>query len=208
MPVLINFKICDNAEECYGIDVCPTKAFYWDDNVKTISIDETKCTNCGMCESACSVGAIHVARTSEEYTRIKKEIAEDPRKASDLFVDRYGAQPVHPAYLVTEKEFQVQVLEAAKFTVVEVLNHDSIQCLLHSVPIKDLFKGVDIKYRKLEAKSESLLKKYKVDELPALLFFRDGKLVGRIEGYYDIRKKKWLFEEAGKILKRYAKIIR
>ena len=30
MAVLINFKICDNAKECNGIEVCPTGALSWD----------------------------------------------------------------------------------------------------------------------------------------------------------------------------------
>ena len=33
---------------------------------------------------------------------LKKEIDEDSRKASDLFVDRYGATPIHPAFLINE----------------------------------------------------------------------------------------------------------
>ena len=31
MSVLINFKICDNAEVCGGIEVCPTGALSWDE---------------------------------------------------------------------------------------------------------------------------------------------------------------------------------
>lgn len=30
MPVLINFKICDNAKDCSGIAVCPTGALSWE----------------------------------------------------------------------------------------------------------------------------------------------------------------------------------
>ena len=29
MPVIINFKVCDNAEVCNAINVCPTGAFNW-----------------------------------------------------------------------------------------------------------------------------------------------------------------------------------
>ena len=36
MPVLINFKICDNAKECGGIEVCPTGALSYDDENKSI----------------------------------------------------------------------------------------------------------------------------------------------------------------------------
>lgn len=201
MPVLINFKICDNAKECYGIEVCSTGAFHWDKKNKTIAVNESKCILCGKCEKACEVGAIRVAKTDEEFKKIKKEIDEDPRKASDLFVDRYGAEPVHPAYLVPKKEFRMQILDSTKLVALELFNSDSINCLLYSIPVKELFKGMDLKYRKMEVK-ESFLKKYKVKKLPSLLFFRNGKLVGKIEGYFDEKKEKKLKKKIGKILVR------
>ena len=42
MAVLINFKICDNAKECGGIDVCPTGALSWNDVDSKIEIDNDK----------------------------------------------------------------------------------------------------------------------------------------------------------------------
>jgi NAD-dependent dihydropyrimidine dehydrogenase PreA subunit len=193
MPVLINFKICDNAKECNGIDVCPTGALSWDEKEKTIVIDNRKCISCGLCEKACMVGAIRVAKTDEEYEKIKKEIDEDPRKIADLFVDRYGAMSIEPAFLIPKGRFDLEVLEATKPTVLEVFNNDSIKCLRFSIPIKELLGDYDIKYRRLEIKKDSpVLKKYKVDKLPSLLFFKNGKLKGKIEGYYDFKKKEIL----------------
>lgn len=201
MPVLINFKICDNSKDCGGIEVCPTGAFYWDEKKKTIAVDNTKCISCGRCEEACPVEAIRVARNEAEYKRIKKEIDEDPRRVSDLFIDRYGAQPIHPAFLIPQGKFNIQILESTKPAVVELFNHDSIQCLLYSIPIKELFDKVDIKYKKIEIQDKSLLKKYKVKELPSLLFFKDGKLIDKIEGYYDNKEEKELKDKVNKIIK-------
>ena len=87
MPVLINWKICDNAKECNGIAVCPTGALFWDEKKKSIGIDNSKCVNCGKCEESCKVEAIHVAKNEEEYKKIKEQIDADPRKRSDLFID-------------------------------------------------------------------------------------------------------------------------
>lgn len=200
MPVLINFKICDNSKDCSGIEVCPTEAFYWDTKNKTIATDNSKCIVCGRCEEACPVGAIRVAKTEEEYKRIKKEIDKDPRKVSDLFIDRYGAQPIHSAFLIPQTKFNVQIIESTKLSAVELFNNSSIKCLLYSIPVKELFEDKDIKYRKIEAKDDVLLKKYKIKGLPALLFFKDGRLAGKIQGYYDMNRKKELLDSINKII--------
>jgi Fe-S-cluster-containing hydrogenase component 2 len=199
MPVIINFKICDNSEDCSGIEVCPAKAFFWDDKKKTISVDNSKCISCGKCGKVCPVDAIKVARNQEEYARIKKEVESDPRKVSDLFIDRYGAQPIHHGFLIPVEKFHVQILRSAKPAVVELFNHDSIICLLRSIPIRDIFRDADIKYRKIEA-DPRFLGKYGVKRLPALLFFREGKLLGKIEGYYQEKDKERLIEKAKRIL--------
>lgn len=200
MPVLINFKICDNAKECNGAAVCKTGALFWDDKRKSIVIDNTKCISCGLCAKACMVNAIKVAKSEEEYRKIKAEIEADPRKASDLFVDRYGASPIQPAFLIPDGRFDIEVLEASKVTVVEIFNSESIQCLLKSIPIKDLFEGFDIKYRRLLAEDNIIIDKYLISKLPSLLFFNYGKMIGKIEGYYGIEQKKELTDLIKSIL--------
>lgn len=203
MAVLINFKICDNSKDCSGIEVCPVGAFYWDQEKKTIAVDNTKCISCGKCEKACPVGAIRVARTQEEYQRIKREIDEDPRKVSDLFVDRYGAEPLDPAFFIPKTKLSVQILEATQVAVVEFFSSDSIKCLLYSIPIKELFGDYNVKYRKIKVKKDDpLLKRYKITKLPSLLFLKDGGLAGKIEGYYDRHKKKLLAQKINKIMRK------
>jgi len=198
MSVLINFKICDNSKDCNGIEVCPTQAIYWDEENKTLAIDNSKCISCGVCEPSCPVNAIRVAKTEEEYNKIKREIDEDPRKVSDLFVDRYGAVPIDIAFFIPQNKFDIQILESTKLAVVELFNDKSIKCLLHSIPLKELFDDIDVKYRKIKD-DDILSKKYKVNELPVLLFFKGGKLIGKIEGYY--KDKDELMEKINKIIK-------
>ena len=201
MPVLINFKICDNSKDCSGIQVCPMKAFFWDEEKKTIAVHEDKCVTCGLCEKSCPVGAIRVARTKEEYERIKKEIENDPRRVSDLFVDRYGAEPRSPAFFISKNDFPIQILEATQIAVVEFFTNESIECLLHSIPIKELFPDIKIKYRKIElGKDDVLIKTYQIDKFPSLLFFKDGHLVAKIEGYFNNDQKKILMKKIKDIM--------
>jgi len=200
MSVIINFKICDNSEDCNGIAVCPTKAFYWDAKRKTIAVDDSKCISCGLCEKSCPVNAIRVAKNQKAYEKIKREIDKDPRTISDLFIDRYGAQPISAAFSIPQTDFDVQILKSTKLAVVELFKRDSIKCLLYSIPIKNLFRGADIKYRKINACDNSLLQSFNVQKLPALLFFKAGKLVGKIEGYYDLDREAELTQEVSKIM--------
>lgn len=201
MAVLINFKICDNAKECNGIAVCPTGALSWDEKKGGIKIDNKKCISCGKCEKACMVDAIKVARDAGEYKKIEKEIAADPRKGSDLLIDRYGAQPVHPAFQIKEDKFDLEVLQSDnKIVAVEFFNDDSIMCLLHSIPFKQLIDDASVKYRKLKVENNGLIKKYKITKLPSLLFFKNGKLLDKIEGYYGVADKKQLKEKIFKII--------
>lgn len=201
MPVCVNFKICDNSPECGGIAECSTGALSWDDVNKTIIVDNEKCISCGKCEEACPVGAIKVASSEEEYDKLKQEIDEDPRQIADLYLDRYGAQPILPAFLIKADEFQQSVVASTIPAVAELFEPDSIMCMLRSIPIKDLFAGVNIKYQKVEI-NDKLRGKYNIVNLPALLFFADGKQLGKIEGYIDLEHKDKLQAKIDKIIRK------
>ncbi|HLN19172.1 MAG TPA: 4Fe-4S binding protein [Patescibacteria group bacterium] len=186
MPVLINYKICDNAKDCSGISACLNDALSWDNRKKRIKIDNKKCVSCGLCEKACPVEAIKVAKNQKEYRKINDEIKNDPRKIGDLFVDRYGAQPISPAFMLAEKKFQQYFLDYDSLAIAEFYNDDSIRCLLKSIPVRDLIGWFNARYRKINV-SAGLQKKYKINKLPAFLFFKKGKLIGKIEGFWEIR---------------------
>lgn len=198
MAVLINFKICDNAKECGGIEVCPTGALSWDEENETIKIDNEKCISCGSCEQNCPIGAIRVAYDDEEYKKLSKEIEEDPRTTKDLFVDRYGAAPLSEFFMIEEKDLNKKIGDG--ITLVECYEDDSIQCLLKSIPIKDITSNMpkDTMFYKVEA-NEELKKKYNINELPTLLLFKNGNLLGKIEGYYQVEQKEELINKINEI---------
>ncbi len=200
MAVLVNFKICDNAKECGGIAVCPTGALSYDEEKESIIIDNDKCISCGKCENECPIGAIMVARTDEEYEQIKEEIDNDNRTTKDLFVDRYGATPLSEFFMIESNDIENKVHNEG-ITLIELYNDDSIQCLLKSIPIKELSENLpkDTLFYKAEATEEDI-NKYNIKELPALLIFKNRSLLGHVDGYYTIDLKAEMINEIKKII--------
>jgi len=130
-------------------------------------------------------------------------IDKDPRKISDLFVDKYGAQILDKSTLInTEKTFQSKINNTKKLVICEFFDSSSTQCLLRSIPIKELFKHIDMLFYKVDILNmQELRSKYKVKKIPSLIFLKDGKLIQKIEGYYDLDHKKELENKIQKILK-------
>jgi len=188
MPPIFNYKICDQAKDCSGIEVCPIHAIHWDEEGQKPIVDYSLCTDCGLCKDCCPVGAIIFCKTEKELEKAKEEIRKDPRSRNDLLIDRYGAMPIHAAFLMDEKDFDIAILESNGLACVELFNDSSINCLLYSIPFKELMKDIDIKLRKMKIENDGTLKKYSIKKLPCLIFFRDGKFIGKIEGYFDRTK--------------------
>lgn len=193
MPAIINHKICDQASACGGIAVCPVGAFIYNEKTKKIEIDNDKCISCGLCESACPIGAIGVAKTWEEYEELKKEIENDPRTPEDLFVDRYGGDIINED-IVIEKNEIIEFSKKGQNVLIELFNDDSIMCLLKSIPYQEIVANTYYKkYYKCFA-DELILKQFKIKELPTLLCFQNGKLIKTIQGYFDDSQKQDLLD--------------
>ena len=186
MSALVNFKICDNAPECGGVAVCPTEAMYFDEGKKTIIVDEEKCINCGLCENECPIGAIMVPKSNDEYILFEKYIEEDPRTIEDLFVDRFGAATVSEFFTIDKKQFYNKI-NNDKLTMIELYDSEIAECLLKSIPIKDISKEINEEtfFYKIDKEME-LVERYNIQELPVLMFFKNNELLGKIEGYHSI----------------------
>jgi len=200
MPALINHKICDNSNECGGIAICPTKAMYYDPNKKSIVVDNEKCISCGLCKPNCPVSAIYVDKTEQEYEKYKKEIEQDTRTIKDLFVDRYGAMPISDFFVITSDQLKEKILKEG-ITLIEVYTEASIQCLLKSIPIKDITDDIEgnISFFKLQP-SKEIISEYEIKETPSLLIFNSGTYTGKVDGYFDINQIDSLREKINHIL--------
>ena len=197
MPAIINFKICDNSPDCDGPLVCPKKAIYWNENKKTLEIDESKCISCGACAKACSVGAIKVA-TGADFEFIKQELKRDTQKTSDLFIDRYGAQSTNKTSLISYTYFQ-SIINKKDLLVFEIFDSASTMCLINSIPIRELFKK-NVLYNRIDTNTDkTLINQFKIKELPCLLFFENGQSKDKIEGYFDTTQREKLLEKIKKI---------
>ena len=201
MAILINFKICDNAPECLAPPVCPTGAIIWNEEKKTLEIDNSKCTSCGLCIPTCPMEAIFLARSDEEYNQIKKEIDEDKRTRKDLFVDRYGAMPLMDAFMSDEEAIKDKI-ERDNLTFIEIYDAENVECLLKSIPLKEITQDMpkDTRYYKVNY-TDNLMKEYDIKELPSLLIFKSKKLIGKVEGYYPTDEKEKFLSLINKIEK-------
>lgn len=177
MSVLINFKICDNAAECGGIEACPTNALFWKEDEKAIGIDNNLCISCGECQGECPVEAIHVVSDEDEYKRVQKVIEQDKRTSEELFVERYGAMPIDEDAVLTEKDVE-DVVKVSGVVLIEQFQNNSIQCLLHSIPAVKILEDISGKYFKCQM--DDALE----GTFPRILIFKDSKYIGKIEGYY------------------------
>ena len=201
MPVIINHKICSNMKFCDVLRVCPTGAVYWNDGAKRLEIDNSKCVSCGLCMKACPLVAIKVYKTQLELDKLKAEIDADPHSAEDLLVDRYGAGALETKPLLPNRVGKF-IAEHDGLVCIELNPDDEkLVCNVQAIPISAIMDLDKVTYRACENGKE-IAARYGVLELPALVFFKDGRRIGKIEGFFfdDSAERDVLIRKVQRIL--------
>lgn len=195
MTIILNKKLCDNAPECGGIEVCPVGAFYYDKKKKQIMIDNDKCIDCLKCTlpDTCPVGCILYARNKEEEKRIKKMIQNDPRSSKWLWKARYGCEEAQtePKEAVVNKDNYEEVINSNGLKLIDLWHYDYLDCRFHSPLFEEILEGIDkqVEIYKLNAQDFSkLAKKLNVNKFPTMLLLDKDNEIYRYEGLFENKK--------------------
>ena len=91
---------------------------------------------------------------------------------------------------MADEESMKDKIERDNLTFIEIYDAENVECLLKSIPLKEITQDMpkDTRYYKINY-TDSLLKKYDIKTLPSLLLFKNKKQIGKIEGYYPTDEK-------------------
>jgi len=131
----------------------------------------------------CPIAAIRVAKSKAEADKIQAEFDADPRKTEDLKIDRYGAGVFSTPALQPAEAVAFAAASKGLLCLELQLAFEDMPCHLLSIPMSELLDLKTTTYRAV-ANGAEVAEKFGVSEIPALVFFKDGKQIGKVEGYF------------------------
>jgi len=205
---ILRTNLCDNNPVCQVISECNNEAVFFDLKTNTVCIDEDKCIACGICKIHCSLFVI--VHSESDYLYTKENIRKDPRKQSDLQVERFSADVVDKYYLINEVGFQESINTFTKsingLSFVEIVLKKQNECLYNSIPVSDIIGGLHL-YRKIVVENvddEFIRKAIGFDNYPVILVYNNGELKEKIYSVFkESDNKKQLINQIKQIQTKY-----
>lgn len=191
MPVLIDERLCDRSPACGAARACPEKAIWYDHRQQKIEVDNSRCTDCGICTRYCPAKAVVFARSMAELEQKAAEIQNSNLSKDDLLEKQYGVRPSDPRELGTNLEavtcetWDQAVLGADLPVVVDLWAEWCAPCRILAPTFKSLAAEYNgrMKFFKLDTEAcQEVPAQYGVTGIPTMLFFYRGQLLGRLVG--------------------------
>lgn len=226
---VFNYKRCDNAKGCPVIEKCAIEmgvpigqgAVYYDNERSKVMLDSIKCEahecksqvcvrDCADCFTYCDTFA-QKSRAEEAI-----HISESVYRNDNGIIDRYNAEETTDYVRIKPEECYRYVMDSSTLVILEITansgccsSYDSIQ--IWNIMPKDIYYKYYKKTILYEEKDIIMVEAdFQLNELPALLFYYDGKEIGRITGIYrhcEKESEKKLREKTATILSPYNSFI-
>jgi pyruvate formate lyase activating enzyme len=180
---------CVGIEKCGNcLNVCPNgaitpgkkkKAVTGDEEMTLVTVDRSKCDNCGKCAEACTSKALYMCGT--DYTI--DEIMERVRRDIPFFKKSGGGVTVSGGECLCQPEFLLEILKACKaegiHTAVDTTGFAKWETIEPILPYTDLFlldiKGVDPELHK------------RIVGVPNELILENARKIAKAGGKFQIR---------------------
>ena len=218
--VVFNYKCCDHAKGCPAIQRCeqeigctPGKAaIYYDENTKKIVVDELRCTS-HMCKSrVCTIECPKCFTYAENQIEKWWAIEKVRETINTERCDRYNSEFTISNSRLSFNESLTFINGYNGLAILEITGVASCIGESDCIPIQDIIPFLVYQncYKKVVLRDENevtqIEEKYGINELPALLFFFNGEVKGKILGIYrycEIESIKFLKVKVKSIISPY-----
>lgn len=199
MVVVINHKICDRGGlACPAVKACPNGALGADEH-GLITVDESKCTGCGLCVKACPARAILFALDKKGLAELQEAVDKDPREEKDLFRERFNCGPQSIEISLLPNTFDQAISEgivAVEFWMPKTVS----RCMNNTISYDEIFPE-NVRVYKLNMDDfPEIADKYGVSTPPCIVIFKNGTVIGKVVGCSSIADKEVLIRRISEIL--------
>ena len=180
---------CVGVEKCGRcLNVCPHSAITpgkakesldGSGNIQLVTVDRTKCDNCGLCAKACTAKALYMCGTDYSV----EEIMERVRREVPFFKRSGGGVTISGGECLCQPEFTLEVLKRCKeegiHTAVDTTGYVKWEVIEPVLPYTDIFlydiKGIDSAMHK------------QVIGVPNELILENARKIANMGGKFQIR---------------------